>query len=164
MTVLPERLTVLNGGPTSDERDARLTEGADALAERRSVSSLLARQRLLLTIAGALMTFGACLILLGWWGAAQSTLVEEQVPYLISGGLLGVALAIIGAVCLLAHWLTVGIQEARAQELARREDHAELIAALQSLVAKLDPEEDQANGRARGTRTERPLRRAPRSS
>ena len=39
--------------------------------------------------------------------------VEAQVPYLISGGLLGVALATIGAITFFAHWLTVLITEVR---------------------------------------------------
>ena len=63
------------------------------------------------------MTTGLSIILLGWFGAARSTIVEEQIPYLISGGLLGVALATIGALTLFAHWLTVLVRENRRQEL-----------------------------------------------
>jgi len=124
-----ERLTVLSGGPSMDEREKRLAEGADAIAgdERRSI---LRHPNFLLGVAGTLMTAGLALILLGWLGSAHSTVIEEQVPYMISGGLLGVALAIVGAVCFFSHWVTVLIREARQHEEARHHDHEELMAAL----------------------------------
>jgi len=124
-----ERLTVLTGGPSIDEREKRLTEGADELAgEKRR--SILRHPNFLLGVAGTLMTAGLALILLGWLGSAHSTVIEEQMPYLISGGLLGVALAIVGAVCFFSHWVTVLIREAREHEEARHTDHRELMAAL----------------------------------
>jgi hypothetical protein len=143
-TPTPERFTVLSGGRTGEERDERLQHGADELATKRARRGLLGNERILLILAGGLMSFGVCVILLGWYGAAHSTLTEEQLPYLISGGILGAALALIGAVCLLAHWLTVLIREARAREVVRRQDHAELMAALTRREAN-------RGGRARGT-------------
>lgn len=115
---------------SAEEREARLAEGADQLA--RGVRSIVAHPRFLLIAAATLMTFGVTLIVLGWVGVARSTMIEEQMPYLISGGLLGVALAIMGALMLFTHWLTVSIREARAHEAARRADHAELIEVLRS--------------------------------
>jgi hypothetical protein len=44
--------------------------------------------------------------------------------------MLGVALAIIGAVCFFSHWVTVLIREAREHEAARHADHEEMMAAL----------------------------------
>jgi hypothetical protein len=81
------------------------------------------------------------------------------VPYLISGGLLGVALTTVGALTFFTHWLTVSIREAREHEAARRQDHAELVQALRSLA----PQEN-SDGGARSTQPERPVRRAPRRS
>ncbi len=107
----PERFRVLASGASSDERTARLEEGADDLAH--GGASRFGNERVLLAVAAGLMTFGISVILLGWLGAAHSTVLEEQVPYLISGGLVGVALSIIGAVCLLAHWLTALLREER---------------------------------------------------
>jgi len=124
-----ERLTVLTGGPSMEERQQRLTDGAETLAgEKRR--SILRHPNFLLGVAGTLMTAGLALILLGWLGSAHSTVIEEQVPYMISGGLLGVALAIVGAVCFFSHWVTVLIREARRHEEARHHDHEELMAAL----------------------------------
>jgi hypothetical protein len=148
---------VLSTGRPIEEREAELAEGADELAGGRP--SRLEDGRTLLTIAGAAMTMGLSAILLGWFGAARSTLVEEQVPYLISGGLLGLALATIGALVFFSHWLTVAVKEARRHEAARRQDHAELIAALRAMAPQLG--EEEVDGRARGPRRERPLRSAP---
>ena len=146
----------------SDERQARLAEGADELAQGRR--SLATHPQLLLGVSAALMTTGLSIILLGWFGAARSTIVEEQIPYLISGGLLGVALATIGALTLFAHWLTVLIREGRRQEALRKQDHIELMEALALLTSTLDRKEDTGNGRARCAQPERAVRRAPRRS
>jgi hypothetical protein len=141
---------VLAGGVPQDERDVRLDTGAATLAAggRRSV---LLDGRILIVVAGALMSGGIVAILLGWLGASRSILVSEQVPYLISGGLLGLALATIGALTYFTHWLTVLVRDNRQQhqELVRllREErsreHEELLEAIREL---------------------RPARRAPRSS
>lgn len=130
---MSDRFAVLSGGLPAHEREARLASTADQLAERQGVRSLLGNQRFLLAVSGALMTLGVSVILIGWIGAARSTLVQEQIPYLISGGLLGVALAIIGALTLFTHWLTVGIREARIREAERRREHDEVMDALRSI-------------------------------
>jgi hypothetical protein len=156
-----DRFEVLTGGPDTDEREARLVDGADDLVEGGGRRSILGHERFLITVAAALMTLGISVILVGWSGAANSTVIEEQVPYLISGGLLGVALTTVGALTLFSHWLTVSIREARAREVARREDHLELMAALQSLRGTLGTEEDTRNGATRGSRAQRQVRRAP---
>jgi hypothetical protein len=164
MTDPADRFEVLSGGRAAEDRDAQLAEGADEVVAHGGRSSLLGHERFLITVAASLMTLGICVILIGWWGAARSTILEEQVPYVISGGLLGVALTTIGALTLLSHWLTVGIREARAQDAARRQEHQELMAALRRLDGAPTGEEASGNGRARSARAERPVRRPPRRS
>jgi hypothetical protein len=161
MTTIVEP-SVLTGGTPIEERQASLADGADRLSGVRR--SLTSHPRFLLTLAASLMTMGVTAIVIGWFGAAHSTLIEEQVPYLISGGLLGVALSTIGSLLLFTHWLTVGIREAREREAARRTDHAELLAALRELAPSNVPQERSTDGRARSSRTERPIRRAPSGS
>lgn len=156
-----QRLEVLQGGQDPGERESRLDAGAETLASDSS-RSLFARDRFLLTVSAALMTLGLSAILLGWIGAARTTIAEEQTPYLISGGLLGVALALIGAVTFFAHWLTVLIRDGREHEAARQRDHRELVAVLAALVPPPAIEEVTSNGRARSTGGKRPVRRAPR--
>ena len=153
--------TPTDAGLTVEEREARLAEGADELARGRR--TLQAHPQLLLGVAAVLMTTGLSIIVLGWFGAARSTIVEEQIPYLISGGLLGVALATIGALTLFSHWLTVSIREARQRDAARRHDHEELMQALKGLTGALVAQED-TDGSTRSTRAQRPVRRAPRRS
>jgi hypothetical protein len=69
---------------------------------------------------------GVALIFLGWNGAASYDRVESQMPYLISGGLAGVALVIIGA----------GLLVVQAQRANRAETAAEL-ADLREVIERL---------------------------
>ena len=164
MTVPDEPDVLVNGTPI-EEREARLAEGADDLATHRA--SVLAHRNTLVVVAAALTTTGLTAILLAWFGAAQSTLVEEQIPYLISGGLLGLALAVIGALTYFAHWLTVLVRQAQEHEARRAEDHAALMAELRTWRDERAPEaeiEEVNNAPARSPRRTRPLRSASRRS
>src|SRR5204863_9193308 len=130
MTVTDDR-TSAGVGPPMEEREERLAVGADDLATRRA--SIVGHRHFLLAASAALMVVGLCAIVIGWVGASRSTLIEEQLPYVISGGLLGVALAVIGALTFFTHWLTVLVREARDHEAARAQDHAELLEAVRAL-------------------------------
>jgi hypothetical protein len=151
-----ENHAVLVGGPSIDDREQRLADGADELAGERT--SIVGGRNVLLIAAGALVSAGLTAILLAWFGAARSTLIEEQVPYLISGGLFGLALAIVGAITYFAYWLTVLIREAREHEAARAHDHTELMEALRGLR---DASQEDSNGTARSPRRKRPVRGTP---
>jgi hypothetical protein len=155
----PERFEVLSGGLPPDEREARLADGADEHLRDEGRRSILGHPRFLMSVAAALMAAGLIVIVLGWVGAANSVLIEEQVPYLISGGLLGLALALIGALTLFTHWLTVSIRDARAHEAARRRDHVELVDAIRTLNDSL-AQEGPRNGSDRGAAPGRPVRGA----
>ncbi|MBV9485134.1 MAG: hypothetical protein JO246_03680 [Frankiaceae bacterium] len=57
-------------------------------------------------VAGAvLVPLGFAAIILGWAGAAHGRVDQQQIPYIISGGLLGLAGVIIGGFFFWAHWL-----------------------------------------------------------
>ena len=64
------------------------------------------------------MPLGAVLILLGWAGTSRTTLEYEQINYLISGGILGLALVVAGGFTYFAYWQTVRIRESRNQTVA----------------------------------------------
>lgn len=81
------------------------------------------RDRWMLLVGGLLLPLGVLLVLLGWKGAADTPLVFEQVPYLISGGLLGLALVFAGGFTYFAYWLTLLVRE-------NRTGRAELTAVL----------------------------------
>jgi hypothetical protein len=75
---------------TKTTAKAKRSDGTDVRAFVR------ANARVLLAIG--LLIVGIVIVLLGWYGAANTNILTEQVPYLISGGLLGMALIIIAAV------------------------------------------------------------------
>ncbi len=70
------------------------------------------------TIGMALVVFGFVCILLGWYGSAHSPYLYQEVPYLISGGLLGVALVIGGGVLVRCAWSMRQVEEDRRNALA----------------------------------------------
>src|SRR5229473_1641181 len=75
------------------------------------ISSHRARSAELLTLlvipGTLLLLIGFVAILLGWYGAAQTVVQQAQLSYLISGGILGLALVITGALLLAtAVWTT----------------------------------------------------------
>jgi hypothetical protein len=69
-------------------------------------------------IGMALIVFGFVCILLGWYGAAHSPYLYQEVPYLISGGLLGVALVIGGGIFVRSAWSMRQVEEDRRNALA----------------------------------------------
>jgi hypothetical protein len=80
----------------------------EGLATRARTGDLL---RWVLVPGGACVTLGIGLILLGWVGAARTARQIEQIPYLISGGLLGLAFVFLGGLLLSA------LQHARGVEV-----------------------------------------------
>ena len=91
-------------------RQERLAGRVSRLRSRRSDGN---RDRWLLLTGGALMPLGCLFVLLGWVGAAGTPLVFEQIPYMISGGLLGVSLVFCGGFVYFAYWQTVLVRESR---------------------------------------------------
>jgi hypothetical protein len=71
------------------------------------------RERRLYWSGIALVIAGLVAIGLGWWGASGTKYVYQELPYVISGGIFGVALVVFGAVLfarysvarLLRYWL-----------------------------------------------------------
>jgi hypothetical protein len=88
-------------------------------------------ERWLMIAGGAMVVIGLPLILLGWLGAARTPYVFEQVPYLISGGLLGLALAVVGGLFYFAYWITRQIHETRRQT----EETRSALVKIQELLA-----------------------------
>ncbi|MEY2406468.1 MAG: hypothetical protein QOF97_3357 [Acidimicrobiaceae bacterium] len=107
----------------------------DVLGELRRSARSLARatnlqDRWLLWAGSLLVPMGLLLIFLGYRGAAHAPRVIQQIPYEISGGILGLALVFAGGFSYFAWWLT---QVVRHQDrLAARVD-----AQTETLVAEL---------------------------
>ena len=60
----------------------------------------------LLLIGGILVPLGFVFIILGWAGASRTVNNYEQLPYAISGGMLGLAMVFAGGFTYFAYWLT----------------------------------------------------------
>lgn len=118
------------GEQTSSRRIAGGLEGLKTLVARRSTgTSLFANMDRVLTVAGSVvLPLGLVAIFLGWYGAARTPLLFEQIPYLISGGLLGVGLMLGGGMLFFGSWL------ARMADQDRRANQ-ELIVALDEVRA-----------------------------
>jgi hypothetical protein len=71
-----------------------------------------------------LCLLGFAALFLGWNGAAGKNVIMAQFPYLISGGLVGLAIVIVGAALLI-------VQNAR-------EDRARMEATLERLIAAVE--------------------------
>jgi hypothetical protein len=107
------------------ERDERFAEGVRRLRIGRA--SIVLSERILLVLGGILAPLGVAVVVLGWWGASKSAYEFEQIPYLISGGLLGLSLVFIGCFFYFAHWLTQLVKEHREQSQA-------ILTALNRLI------------------------------
>ena len=78
-------------------------------------------QQILTIVGGFLMPLGLAVIGIGWYGTAHTGYVFEQLPYLVSGGLLGLGLTFCGALIFFSSWLARLVQLQREQaDLTRR--------------------------------------------
>lgn len=108
-------------------RRARFREAVARLSERAQSTELL---RMLLLPGAFAVVAGFIFMFFGWYGASRTPREIEQVPYLISGGLIGLGLVFVGALLLAcAFWMTMLQRfsedaeeraEARMRELADR--------------------------------------------
>lgn len=105
---------------------------------RRNVAVPPSVERRIALVGGLLAAAGVVLVLLGWYGASNTSRVYLQIPYLISGGLLGVVLAVAGGCAYLASWLTrlVQDQQARTDEaVAAARDTTAALVRIEALLA-----------------------------
>ena len=145
-----------------DEREARL----------RSVLQRAGRQRFGVTeralfVAGAAMCVaGFVAIVVGWVGTSRTVLVAGQIPYVVSGGLIGLGFIFLGGFLYFGHWLATMVKENREAAQAGREDSAKLREALDDLARALvspggrDARSVVASSRS-GTHLQSRLRREP---
>ena len=119
-----------------EQRHQRLVSGVAGLRSRAGKAG--DRDRYLLIAGGILVPLGLLFVVLGWVGASQTVLLFEQLPYIASGGMLGLALVVAGGFVYWSYWLTVLIREARTDRteltagLARMEDLLERVLLAQA--------------------------------
>jgi hypothetical protein len=72
-------------------------------------------EQALAVVSAVLLPLGIAMILLGWYGASHTPYLFEQVPYLISGGLLGLGVAVVGGLFYFGSWVARGAAEQQRQ-------------------------------------------------
>jgi len=122
--------------PDPVHHPTRVHELRSAVGSLRVRASRGGVDRYLFIAACVLVPLGLGLVLLGWYGSAHTPYQFEQLPYVISGGLLGTALAVLGGLAYFAHWMTRVVSDQRAQT-------ERIVAALEQLAT--------SNGAGAGT-------------
>jgi peptidoglycan/LPS O-acetylase OafA/YrhL len=83
-----------DGSPSASDRVEEFLAGVYAL---HIPSQTERRERRLLWSGVVIVIAGFAAIGLGWWGASGSKYVYQEIPYVISGGIFGASLVIVGA-------------------------------------------------------------------
>lgn len=105
-------------------------------------------------VAGAvLLPLGVAVILLGWSGAAHGRVDQQQIPYLISGGVLGLAVVMIGCFFYWAHWLYRLYDQADLNHREAMREQQDLMRALIDALDRRPGDLGAAPDRATGVRT-----------
>lgn len=94
--------------------DDRFERFDDAMSKVRG-SKGFDTDRIVLGAGAALIVFGIVAIFLAWSATARTPYMFEQIPYMISGGLLGVGLIFLGGFVYFAYWITRLVRETREQ-------------------------------------------------
>ena len=138
-----ETKAVTNGDGESASRLERLGEAVSRLRGGRRMDV----DRMQLIVGAVLTVLGLMAIVVGWLGAANTGYEFEQTPYLISGGMLGLALCFLGGFVYFSYWVTRMVRDSRTQA----ERAAEL---LDQIAATLD---GAALGNGRRPSARRPI-------
>lgn len=116
----------------------------DDYTERLAEVQGRSRRRAPMLLGSVLAPVGLVLIGLAWLGASNTPVLQEEVAYLISGGLTGVALVVLGGFLYFSHWQTEALRMTQAQTLQvvgaleRLQATVERLAAPAALVATPD--------------------------
>lgn len=133
----------LDASARAETRRARFRESLKGVAGRSTSDDLI---RWLLVPASLLVIAGFNFMLFGWMGAARTFRQIEQIPYLISGGLVGLALVFLGGLLLASTFWVIVVKKLQAESEARTR---QMLEAFESRMAA------QANSASRPARIRR---------
>jgi hypothetical protein len=126
--------TVPAPSPASGAREERLV---NVLGRASGRFRLLMTERWLFAVGGALAVAGIVAVIVGWVGTSRTVLVAGQIPYVVSGGLLGLGLIFLGGFLYFGHWMALLVREGREQAAEDRNDLARLRDSLAEISRSL---------------------------
>lgn len=106
-------------------------------------------ERWLFAVGGALVVAGVVAVIVGYVGTSRTVLVSGQIPYLVSGGLLGLALVFVGGFLYFGHWMAMLVRESRERGAEDRNDLAQLRQSIEDLAESVGALAQSASGTAR---------------
>jgi hypothetical protein len=115
-------------------REARFTAAVQRLRTRASGAAV---ERWFRVAGPVLMPLGALMVVLAWWGSANTTRVFLQIPYLISGAILGLGFMFVGGFVYFARWQTDLIEAVRTESRRAEEAERRTVAALERIESLL---------------------------
>jgi hypothetical protein len=102
---------------------------------RLRVANLDLRNTWQIVAGSLLLPLGIAFILLAWSGAAHGRVDQQQIPYLVSGGLGGLAVVMIGCFFYWAHWLYRIYDQADLHHQEALREQREMTKALVEALA-----------------------------
>jgi hypothetical protein len=112
--------------PAAEARDRRL---ASVLSRARR-GTRMSPEGWMITAGSALAVAGIALVIVGWVGTSRTVLVAGQIPYVVSGGLLGLGLIFLGGFLYFAYWVAMLVRQTGEQADRSREDIVRIEASL----------------------------------
>jgi hypothetical protein len=91
-----------DGGRRADEGGSA---GGGPTEEARREGKLDVRNSWQVIAGSILIPLGVVLIMISWYGAAHARVVQQQIPYLVSGSFVGLGCMVVGGLCYWGHWL-----------------------------------------------------------
>jgi hypothetical protein len=92
-----ERVQTSSAASETNSASSRVEQFVIGVQQLRVANEADQLERRLFWAGIALPIIGVIVIWLGWWGASGTKYVYQEIPYVVSGGIFGVALVFIGA-------------------------------------------------------------------
>jgi hypothetical protein len=80
-------------------------QGSGRTAPARREGKLDLRNSWQVLAGSILIPLGVVLIMIGWYGAAHARVVQQQIPYMVSGSFVGLGCMVVGGFLFWGHWL-----------------------------------------------------------
>jgi len=108
------------------------------LGRARRQAGRISGEQWLFVAGGALVLAGIVLVIIGWVGTSQTVLVAGQIPYVVSGGLLGLGLIFLGGFLYFGYWLALLVRDGRVRREEAGAELARVAATLERTNETLD--------------------------